>query len=230
MTPEYIAVLRQASLFTGIAPANCDKLINCLSPRVKHFAKNEIILMTGDALPHMGIVLTGTASAYLESISGEGTIMSRLTPMSVFGEILVSTRTRKSPVTVYATSDVAAAFIEYDRLFAICRKACTAHREFVENMLKAIGDKYFRLFDRINILRETTLRKKIMAYFHGQAGKGDTITLPFTKTMFAEYLLVNRSALSKELGKMEDDGLIAVNGREIRVCEGMPVRRFMSLS
>jgi len=211
--------LQSAVLFAGIQADDCQKLISCLSPQIRHFSKNEIILFSGASIKHIGVILSGTATAYLEHQSGVQTIMSQLGPLSVFGEVLVSTRTHKSPVTLYATSDITAAFIEYERLFSICTTACAAHTLLIQNMLKVIGDKYFRLFDRINILREKTLREKILAYLHILSDRGtiSTVTIPFTKTMLADYLLSNRSALSKELRKMEADGLITVNGRKIKI-------------
>jgi len=213
------SVLQKSVLFRDIRDEECGNLINCISPRVKQFAKNEIIILTGDSVTHIGIILIGTACAYIEHISGSQTIMSNLTPMSVFGEILVSTRTHKSPVTVYATTNVTAAFIEYQRVYSMCATACAAHRMFIQNILKAIGDKYFLLFDRINILREKTLRARILAYLYAlsEGGEKKTVTIPYTKTMLASYLLANRSALSKELRKMEHDGIIAVNGRKIEI-------------
>jgi len=212
-------VLQKTALFQDIEDQECANLINCLSPQIKQFTKNEIIILSGDFVTHMGIILFGTASAYAEHINGNQTIMSNLVPMSVFGEILVSTRTHKSPVTVYATSDVTAVFIEYQKIYSMCATACAAHRIFIQNILKAIGDKYFLLFDRINILREKTLRARILAYLYVLSDRWEKrlITIPYTKTMLASYLLANRSALSKELRKMENDGIIAVNGRKIEL-------------
>ena len=213
------SVLHKSVLFQDIGGDECGKLISCLSPQIKKYSKNEIIIMTGDYARHIGVILLGTACAYVEHVSGSQTIMANLSPMSVFGEILVSTRTHKSPVTVYATSDVTAAFIDYQKVHSICATACVAHRIFIQNMLKTIGDKYFLLFDRINILQEKTLRGRILAYLYalGGMGKRRRVTIPYTKTMLASYLLANRSALSKELSKMEKDGIIAVNGREIEI-------------
>ena len=212
-----IVTLQKSTLFTDIAPLEYKSLINCLAPSVKQFTKNEILLLTGDVVRHIGVILTGTARAYLEHADGSQIIISNLTSTSVFGEILVSTRTHKSPVTVYAMSDVTVAFIEYGQLFSICAEACMAHRIFLQNMLRNIGDKYFRLFDRINILREKTLRAKILAYLHTihDGSQANDVTIPFTKTVLANYLMANRSALSKELRKMEDDGIIAITGRKI---------------
>jgi len=112
--------------------------------------------------------------------------------------------------------DVAVALIEYERIFSICARACETHRVFLQNMLSTIGDKYFRLFDRINILREKTLRAKILAYLHTlRDGNAAFVTIPFSKTILAGYLMANRSALSKELRKMENEGIIALDGRKV---------------
>ena len=219
MDTDNRAVLHKAVLFQDINDEEYTGLINCLSPQIKHLSKNEIIILTGDFIRHIGIVLQGTAYAYLEHIDGSRTLMANLTPGRVFGEILVSTRTHQSPVTVHAASDVTAAFIEYQKVYYMCEAACAAHRVFLHNMLKVIGDKYFHLFDRINILREKSLRARIMAYLYAASGNGKSkvVTIPFTKTLLADYLLANRSSLSKELSKMERDGIICVNGREIEL-------------
>lgn len=217
MNSKHKKIMRKAMLFQGINDKEYDTLISCLSPQIKLFSKNEILLLTGSSINHVGIVLSGTASAYLEHANGNKTLISNLAPMSVLGEVLASTRAHLSPVTVYAASDLMVAFIEREKIYAMCQAACSAHRKFSQNILKSIGDKYFYLFDRIAILREKTLRAKITAYLYSlsENGKITTVTIPYSKTMLADYLLANRSALSKELRKMEDDGLITVSGRQI---------------
>ncbi|MCL2366687.1 MAG: Crp/Fnr family transcriptional regulator [Oscillospiraceae bacterium] len=219
MELHHRAIMRSAKLFQDISDEEYEALINCLSPRIKHYAKNEILLLTEDSVQHLGIVLAGTASAYLDHVSGSQTLISNLPPLSIFGEVLVSTRMHRSPVTIHAASDVTSVFIEYKRIYSMCEVACSVHRMFLQNVLKIIGDKYFHLFDRIAVLREKTLRAKIMTYLYTLSGNGDakTVTIPFSKTVLADYLLANRSALSKELKKMEDDGLIVVKKRKIEL-------------
>jgi len=209
--------MQKAFLFQGMDDEEYANLISCLSPQVKNYSKNEVLLLAGDSVYQVGIILSGTAHAQLEHVDGRKTIMSILTPMKVFGEALASTETHRSPVTIYAVTDVTAALIEYKKVYSMCATACAAHRVFLQNMLKVLGDRCFYLFDRINILREKSLRSKIIAYLYtlSDSGAATTVTIPFTKTVLADYLLANRSALSKELSKMERDGLIAVNGREV---------------
>ena len=219
VNPDYRTTLQKTFLFQGIGDEEYAALIDCLSPQIKHFSRNEIIFLSGDIIQHLGIILSGTAHAYFEHINGDRTIMANLTRGRVFGEVLVSTRTQQSPVTVYTESDVTAAFIEYQKVFSMCTTACAAHQIFFQNILKVMGDKYFHLFDRINIISEKTLRSRIMAYFYALSdrGKNSAVTIPFSKTMLADYLLANRSALSKEFRKMERDGLIVFKGRKIEL-------------
>ena len=225
MESNHKRIMQRAMLFHDICSDDYSTLINCLSPKIKSFSKNEIVLLTGDSVNHVGIILEGSACAYLGHVSGSQTLISNLSALQMFGEILVSTRTHKSPVTIYSTSNMTTAFIEYKRIYSMCEKACAGHRIFIQNMLKTTGDKYFYLFDRIAVLRERTLRSKIMAYLFTLNGNGDadTVRIPFSKTMFADYLLANRSALSKELRKMESDGLIIVNGRDITLVQNKVV-------
>jgi len=219
MDANHSAALQKAYLFQDMSDEQSTALIKCLSPSVKHYSKNEIIFLTGDYVPFISIVLSGTAHAYLEHIDGSQTLMSILKPMRVFGEIIASTRTQISPVTVCAVSDVTAVFIDFQKVCSMCAATCAAHRVLLQNMLRFIGDKYFYSFDRMNILREKSLRAKIMAYLYALSGSEriSTVTIPFSKTMLADYLLANRSALSKELRKMECDGLIGVKGRVIEL-------------
>ncbi|MCL2722360.1 MAG: Crp/Fnr family transcriptional regulator [Treponema sp.] len=219
MEEKYKAVLKNAYLFQNISNKEYNTLIDCLSPQLKQFSKNETIFWIGDLIRHIGIILSGTAHANLEHINGNQTLISILSPMRVFGDILASTKTQQSPVTVCATSDVTAVFIEFNKICSMCATACTAHRVLLQNMLRYIGDKYFYTFDRINILREKSLRSKILAYLYALSSNGEvtTVKIPYSKTMLADYLLANRSAVSKELRKMELDGLITMNKREVEL-------------
>ena len=210
-------IMKKAQIFKNLNDDEYNSLIKCLSPRVKHYSKNEILLLTEDSVQHVGIILVGTANAYLDHVSGSQTLISSLPTLSLFGEVLVSTRANRSPVTICAESDVTSAFIEYKKIYSMCEVACSVHRLFLQNVLTIIGDKYFQLFDRISVLREKSLRSKIMAYLYTLScnGKINIVELPFSKTILADYLLANRSSVSKELNKMESDGLIIVKGRVI---------------
>jgi len=223
MNATQLVELQETFLFRGLDHADYSTLIQRLAPKTKSFAKGETIYLQGSPVQHVGVVLTGTARGYLEHVDGQRTIMAEFERLSVFGEVLVSTRTHKSPVTISALTAVTAAFIEYNRIFSASATACAGHSLFVQNLLKALGDKFFQLFDRINLLREKPLRNRIMAYLLSlRDGEATCVQLPHSKTWLAEYLLVNRSALSHELHQMARDQLITVSGRDIQLLFLMP--------
>ena len=219
MNTSQLDILKKSDLFQGMNDKEFESLINCFSPQVKHFSKGELVIIAGYPVSRIGILLSGKAIAYSEHIDGNQTIMANLVTSSIFCDALSGTKTRKSPVTICSMTDITVAFIEYDHILSMCGYSCSAHKMLLENLLKSISDKWFDLFDRINILREKTLRQQIEAYLHTLANGGELadVTLPFTKTMLADYLLVNRSALSKELSKMQREGLIEIKGRRIRM-------------
>ena len=219
MDANHLKILKKAALFQEMSDKEFSSLINCFSPQVKHFSKGEVVILAGYPVNRIGIIISGNAAAYSEHIDGNQTIMANLVASSVFGDALSSTKARRSPVTVCAITNITVVFIEYEQVLSMCGNACLAHRILLQNLLKSISEKCFLLFDRINILREKTLRQRVQAYLHilSNGGELKEVTLPFTKTMLADYLLSNRSALSKELGKMQKDGIIEVAGRRIRI-------------
>ena len=215
--------LYKSALFENVGQAELDQLTDCLSPAIKTYSQGETIVLAGYPLKELGVVLSGTALAYAEKPDGERFLMRVMRPMSLFGELLAgSNQERVSPVSVYASSkSVAVAFIEYQKVITSCGNACVGHRTLLENMLKIVAQSYFTLFERLGLLREKSLRTRLTAYFSAlEKGQGTgTVTLPFSKSTLAEYLFVNRSAMQKELAKMEADGLIAVSGRRIALKE-----------
>ena len=219
MNANQLKILKRAALFQEMNDEEFASLISCFSPQVKHFSKGEVVILAGYPVSRIGIILSGNAVAYSEHVDGNRTIMANLAASSVFGDALSSAKTRKSPVTVCAITDITVMLIKYEQVLSMCSTACFAHRMLLQNMLKSISEKCFLLFDHINILREKTLRQRIKAYLHilSDGGELNEVTLPFTKTMLADYLLANRSALSKELSKMQRDGIIEVEGRKIRI-------------
>ena len=219
MNANQLSILKKADLFQGMNNKEFTSLINCFSPQVRYFSKGELVILAGYPVSRIGIILSGNAVAFSEHIDGNQTIMANLVTSSVFGDALSGTKTRKSPVTICAITDITVAFIEYDHILSMCSCGCSVHKMLLQNLLKSISDKCFALFDRINILRERTLRQRIEAYLRKLTNGEELteVTLPFTKTMLADYLLANRSALSKELSKMQREGLIEVKGRRIRI-------------
>jgi len=201
-------------LFEGMTEAEQLALLECLKAQIKHFHKGENLLCEHETIGWLGIVLTGLTEASKLDMSGKRLIISRLGSGSVFGDVLSLHCEQRSPVTVTALESVSALLIPVASLLRPCRTHCENHDELIRNLLRSVSEKYFDLQDQYICVTQPTMRKKIMYFLESASGAGASghrdrvFSIPYDRAALAEYLNVERSALSRELSAMKRDGLI----------------------
>lgn len=204
-------ILKDVYLFNQIAPEEFLRLLPCLSPTTARYRKNDIIFLEGTDVTRVGILLSGNAHVIKEDIWGNRTIISDLGTKDLFGESFSCAKVKKLPVTVVAASDCEVLFIEYKRILTTCTSACVFHAKLIENMMSILASKNILLQDKLQILSKPTTREKLLAYLNSQSQKLGSLTfmIPFDRQQLADYLCVDRSAMTKELGRLRDEGLIS---------------------
>lgn len=210
MKAEYVAVLLKTPLFSGIGKEEMASFLICLNPKVQEYAKGEFIAMEGDQLCGIGCLLSGSASVLKESASGSRNFMTALKPGSLFGEMAAWSAERRWPATVQAEEAAAALFIAPEKLAGPCSKSCRWHTAIVENMLRILSEKALMLNRKVDYLTIKTMRGKLCSYFldrHRYVGSA-TFTLPLNRNELADYLGVSRPSMSREMGRMRDEGII----------------------
>lgn len=195
-------------LFQGIAFSDFEQALNCLSAKTADYQKGEIILLSGDTVDFVGLVLSGSVQIIKEDMEGRITILTELGVPELFGEVFACAGVTQSPVTVLAVTAVKILFMDYKRIITTCTAACPFHARLIENMLKLIAHKNLMLNQKNEILAKKTTREKLLAFFETQRGTAKVFTIPYNREELAHYLCVDRSAMSAELGKMRDEGLI----------------------
>jgi len=211
--------LQDSPLLQGIAFLDFEQMLTCLSARTASYQKGEIILLAGDTVRFMGLIVAGSVRIVKEDREGHSTILTELTVSESFGEVLACAEVAQSPVTVQAAEDVQVLLIDYRRIVTSCRGACPFHAKLIENMLKLLARKTLVLNQKIDILSKRITREKLLCYFDMQRGTANTFTLPFNRDQLARYLCVDRSAMSSELGKMRDEGLIRFHRNEFEILQ-----------
>jgi len=186
-----------------------EKILGCLGSEIKNFKKDEIILSAGDKPVNVGVVMTGRIHIVREDIDGNRMILSAAAPGEIFAEAMCCAGVTESPVTVISETDSSVLFINISRLLRTCQSSCVFHAKLIENMLGIIANKNLHLQSRIEILSLKSVRARATRYLESFAAKkGKDFTIPFNRDEMADYLCVNRSALSHELMKMKKEGLI----------------------
>ena len=201
-------------LFEGIAPAEVTRLISCLGVRTRSCKKGETILREGDVVDFIGIVLYGSVQVSRTDPVGNRILLSSFGPGTVFAESLSCAGVAKSPVSVVSAEDSSILFIPCHRVLRSCESACSYHTTLIENLTKLLARKNLLLNSRIEIIAKRTIREKVLAFLEQERGAsgGDTITVRYSRNEMADFLCVDRSALSRELGAMQRDGLIRFEG------------------
>ena len=210
--------LLSASLFAGLAPDHVAAFLKGARCRLQSFPRGAILLGQGDSVTAAGVLLSGKIKAYRLNRQGEENLQSVLGPGSMFGDILMATDKGKSPVTVECMEDARVLFVPFD---SIMDAPGELGNQLRVNLLHELSARYWALTRKVRYLSERSLRGRI-ALFLLDAAKdqgGLTFTLPMTREAMASLLGVNRSALSRELSRMEKDGLLAVYRGSFRLLD-----------
>ncbi len=207
---ESAALLLKMPLFQGIGPKEMEGLLNCLSGHNRKYGKNETIFWAGDTAKYMGVVLDGNVRVSREDLLGNRTILGEFGPGELFAETFALARVEALPVTVMATQDSEVLLIEGWRLTVTCAHNCGFHTRLIENMMAILAEKNVRLNEKMEVLIKRSTREKLLAYLSGQARKAGSLqfAIPFNRQELADYLCVDRSAMSNELSKLQKEGML----------------------
>ena len=210
MTPEEKAALFRCGLFQGMEDTDREAMLTCLGLRRREYKKGEALWLTGDGVEECAVVLSGRVRAETVTAAGERAVTALHGPGGLVGDVLMATPGARSPVDVFAAADAAVAFLPFAAVMGGCEKACPRHTRLRDNLLSEITAKFWSLRRKIGYLSIRSLRGRIAARLLDEAARtgSDTFSLGGTREELADLLGVNRSALSRELGRMRAEGLI----------------------
>ncbi len=208
---NYFDILSKSPLFYEVEHSDIKCVLKCLNAKIKKFDKESIIIFQGDRIEQIGIILSGRIRISKNDFMGNKNILAELSQSDIFGETLVSAQIKKSPVTVEAVTGCEIMLIDYNRIITTCSSACVFHTKLIENMVKVLAEKNLMLNNKLEILSKRSIREKLMQYFIFQAEmkKSREFDIPFSKNALADFICVDRSAMSRELSKMCDEKLIS---------------------
>lgn len=208
---QYLNILKQSPLFAGMAGDEILSVLQCLSARKKSYPKGAFLLHAGDAVDEIGFVLEGTAMILKEDCWGNCVILSQAAAGELFGEVYACLKQEPSQVSVTASSDTSVLYLDVRRMLHTCSSACPFHTRLIQNLLSVIACKTLELTRKIEHLSKRTTREKLLSYLSAQAqtAGSNQFTIPFSRQQLADYLIVDRSAMSHELCRLRDDGILS---------------------
>lgn len=207
---KYIPVLKRTKLFSGVGEEDIASLLSCLGARKKEYKKGEYILREGEHISDIFILVEGKIHIQKDDYWGNRSILSVISVGEMFGEGYAAPESGALLNDVVAVEDSSVIFFDVKRILTTCSSACRFHNMIVQNMFFAISDKNRKLVQKLGHMSGRTTRAKLISYLSEEAKRqgSSAFTVPFNRQQLADYLCVDRSAMSNELCKMRDEGMI----------------------
>ena len=203
-------LLRRTALFHGMEDGDIRRLLDCLHCPVRRYGRGEFLWHAGDAVPMAGIVLSGCVDAVQYGEDGGAVLTVRQEKGGVFGDLLMAAG-QASPLSLVASSNGAEVlFLPLDGILSDCGRGCACHIALRRNLLAETSRKFWQLRRRLAYLTEPQLRRRILLFLRDRREEtgSDYFRLPYSRQEMAEVLGVNRSALSREIGRMKEAGIL----------------------
>lgn len=217
----------KCELFDGVSIDEAPEFLYCLGAAIHKYSRNTSIAIAGEPFSGLGIITSGSAVVTKESASGDRLIMAVLGPGMLFGEIVAFSEAPVWPATVMAQEACEVIFLAAGRIVGQCEKQCPFHRQLIRNMLRILSDKALLLNRKVEYLSLPSVRAKVASYLMEHYRKAGTrvLMLPLDRNELADFLNVARPALSREMGRMRDEGIIDYHRSSVKIVDLEALKR-----
>lgn len=211
---QYYSVLEKCPLFWNTLENNkeaaFDNMLKCLSAHVMKASKNQVIFSEGEPVQKVGVLLSGEVQIIKEDYYGNRSIVNSLGKAQMFGEVFACAGIEKMPVSVVATQESEIMILDCKKIITTCTNSCQFHNQLIYNMMHIIAEKNLILNQKLEILSKRTTREKLMTYLLSQTKlhNSNSFTIPYDRQGLADYLSVERSAMSAEISKLRREGIL----------------------
>ena len=213
----YYEILSQCPLFAGISREEMPEILDCLGKRVVEVSKGDPVFLEGEPARYVGVVLSGGVQIVRDDYYGNRSVLTMVAPGGMFAEAFVCAGLDALPVSAFAVQSSAVLLLDCSRVMTGCD--CLFHSRLVYNLLRGMARKNLALTEKIRFMSRKTTREKLMEFLLDQAKRRGSaaFTIPYDRQALADYLGVERSAMSAEIGKLKKAGLIETSGSWFRV-------------
>lgn len=211
---KYWHVLSQCPLFEGIGYRDLKTMMSCLNGKISTVTKGNPVFLEGDEAQLVGVVLSGAIQVIKDDYYGNRSVLSILQPGESFGEVFACAGLDTMPVSVIAYKDSDILLLDCRHVLNMCSHSCQFHNLLIQNLLKGIAQKNIAFTKKIRYMSKKTTKEKLMSYLLDQAKLHDNLefVIPYDRQALADYLGVERTAMSAEISKLKKAGVLDTKG------------------
>lgn len=217
---KYQSQIMNAPIFAGLSESEVANALEKLKANRKSYQKDSLIIKAGDKISRMGLLLNGEIAISHQDIKGNQFIITHFKAPSLFAEVLACAALDTSPVTIKALTGSEVLMLDFNSILDPGLR-CSCKEKLIGNVLRLLARKNLVLNDKLDIMSRRTLKSRIAAMLLAAAGSSgsEKFILPYNRQAMADYLAVDRSSLSRELGKMKNEGLIRFNRQTFEILD-----------
>ena len=210
---KYLFILKGCPFFSGMTDQEILTILHCMDARVKKMDRNTYIFRAGESTETMGLVLSGSVLVIQEDLWGHRNILAKVLPGDFFGESYAATPGSVLNVSVVADEDSEIMLLNMERFLKTCPHACAHHGRMVRNLVSVMAKRVLDLNEKLTHMAKRSTREKLLSYLSAESMRQGKLafTIPYDRQQLADYLSVERAAMSVELGKLQKEGLPKTN-------------------
>lgn len=222
---QYLFILRNSPFFQGMTEEEILSVLHCVNATVLRKKKDEYIFRAGDSTEAMGLVLRGSVLSLQEDLWGHRNIMERIGAGDYFAEPFAATPGSVLNVSVVADEDTEIMLLNMGRLLKTCPNACAHHNRLVRNLVSVMARRVMNLNEKITHMAKRSTREKLLSYLSAESMRQGKLsfTIPYDRQQLADYLCVERAAMSVELSKLQKEGFLKTNRNQFELCSNLDI-------
>lgn len=205
---KYWTIIKNAVLFSGMKEEEIEAILKCFSAEKRTYQKGEFIFRIGEQISEVALLLEGCVSIQREDYWGNLSILNEISQGEIFGEAYAVPESDAIVNNVLAVTSCEVLFFRFSHIFTPCSLHCQFHTQLIQNFFTAIASKNRMLTQKLGHMSQRTTREKLLSYLSEQSIKAGSasFSISFNRQQLADFLSVDRSAMSSELSKMRKEG------------------------
>ena len=216
---KFFDLLSSTPLFAGINQEELSAMLGCMEAKVTNFRKGDPVFLEGDPAGFIGVVLSGSIQILRDDYYGNRTLLAVAEQGDIFAEAYACANVDTMPISGYAAKDSQVMILSCKKMMTVCTNGCRFHNQLVKNLLQVVAQKNLILSRKIQFMSQKTTRDKLMLFLLEQAKRAGSaeFTISFDRQALADFLGVERSAMSAELSKLRNAGILKTKGSWFRL-------------
>ena len=220
---NYLPLITQNALFANVSPDSLPEMLNCIHAYRKSYSKGEFIFPPKQNITELALVLKGSIVLSNEDFFGNKNVLDKILPGELCGEAYAALNLAPQ-MSIQAGEECEVLLLPIKKLTTVCTNACSNHSLLIQNLLRILAQRNQQLVTKFSHISKRTTREKLLSYLYLQSRlqNSNTFTIPFNRQELADYLFVERSAMSHELSKLRDEGLLDYHRNSFKLFQAKP--------